>query len=134
MRRSISAAASTFGDFSVRGAAGGANGGLANPPTIFVQSPSPGAASNSFSDLNIRGAAANTSSSRNSTSEPAFGHASTFGGTASPSTKMLPGFGHYSSQGVPAFPGVNTNPNINAIITGTQRRTAGTWSWTRDNR
>jgi hypothetical protein len=53
---------------------------------------------------------------------------------ASTPTKTLPGFGHYSSQGVPAFPGVNANPNVNAIISGTQRRTAGTWSWTRDNR
>jgi len=134
MRRSISTAASTIGDFSVRGAAGDANGGSANTPTICVQAPSPRAASNSFSDFNIRGAAANVPSPRTPTSQPAFGQASTIGGTASTSTKTLPGFGHYSSQGVPAFPGVNANPNVNAIITGTQRRTAGTWSWTRDNR
>ena len=134
MRRTISTAASTPSGFSVRGAAGGANGGLTDPPTIFVQAPSPRAASNSFSDFNIRGAAANASSYRAPTSQPAFSRPSTFGGTAFTSTKTQAGFGHYSSQGVPAFPGVNANANVNAIITGTQRRTAGTWSWTRDNR
>lgn len=134
MHRSINAAASSFSGISRRGAAGGANGGLTNPPTIFVQSPSPGFASSSFTDFNVRGATINASSSRTLTSPPAFGQASSVGGTSSTTTKTLPGFGHYSAQGVPAFPGVNANPNINSIITGTQSRTAGSWSWTRNNR
>lgn len=134
MHLSINAAASSFSDISTRGAAGGANGGLTNLPTIFVQSPSPEVALSSFSDFNVRSAAINASSSRTPAYPPAFGQTNSVAGTSSTNTKTLPEFGHYSAQGVPAFPGVNVNPNVNAIITGTQSRTAGTWTWTRNNR
>jgi hypothetical protein len=149
MHRSISAAASSFSNFSVRGAAArGATGGVASSRSaaVFGQpATSPGLASSSFSDFNIKGTVANSLSSHSPTSsyQPAFGQKSIIGGetasaSASASTtsssKMLSEFGHYSSQGVPAFIGVNENSKVDAIISGTQRRTPGSWSWSRDGR
>jgi hypothetical protein len=147
MHRSISAAASSFSNFSVRGAAArGATGGVASSRSaaVFGQPAiSPGLASSSFSEFHIKGTVANSLSSHSPTSsyQPAFEQKSTIGGntasmptSTSSSSKMLSGFGHYSSQGVPAFTGVNENSNVDAIISGTQRRTPGTWSWSRDGR
>jgi hypothetical protein len=129
MRRSVdaaaAAAASSYGGFGVRGAA--ASGSAS--PNLFSNVPSSGPALSNSSDFNVRGAA--SASSRHSTSQPTPGQQSksSFGNSSSSNTKILTGYGHYSAQGVPAFPGVHA---IGAPVSGTERRTLGGWSWTRN--
>jgi hypothetical protein len=144
MRRSVDAAAavaaSSNGSLSVRGAA--ANGTASSH--LFSNAPSPRPSLSNSSDFNVRGAAASAASTslpsnRHSTSQPTPGQQSksSFGNSsysspasayASSNTKILTGYGHCSATGIPAFPGVHGSP----AVTGTERRTPGGWSWTRN--
>jgi hypothetical protein len=137
MRRSIDAAASSYGGFSVRGVASGGTAAGNASGNIFGNTTNLGPTPSNSSDFNVRGAAS-SSFSRNSTPQPTFGQQSSFGKSSSfspaapSSSNALTGFGHYSAQGVPAFPGVHGGPSLSATVSGTQRRTAGTWSWTKN--
>jgi hypothetical protein len=119
MRRSVdAAAASSYGSFGVRGAAASGNAS----PNFFGNVSSSGPGLSNSSNFSVRGAAT-------------FGQQSTLGNRSPASssnsntnTKILTGYGHYSASGIPAFPGVHGGP----AVTGTERRTPGGWSWTRN--
>lgn len=164
MCRSIGAAASSYSDFSVRGAANGAGISSNAPRSVFGGPTSFGSSSKSVSDISVRGAANGAAAGINPprpvfcssaslgsssppasvisvrgaahalpsavpSSRPAFGQPNNVGNLSSTSTRTLAGYGHYSAGGVPAFPGVHGGPNL-STVSGTQRRTPSTWSWT----
>lgn len=120
--------AASLNGVSMRGASNGAAAGSNTSRPMFGSSINLVPSATSVSNFSVRGAAsALPSPSLNS--RPTFGRQSSVGSTTSGSNRMLTGYGHYSAQGVPAFPGVHGGPNISAI-SGTQRRTPSTWSWT----
>ena len=73
----------------------------------------------------VKGAANNGASGLSSLSRSIHGH-----GAGRP-TGNSSGFGHYSAGGVPAYPGVLGGiPGVDFPASGTQTRTAGSWTWT----